>query len=55
LIAKQLFDENAIKNIQVIDGNIDQELPGFLNSIEKIDFAFIDANHRFDPRRVMLR
>ena len=49
LIAKQLFDENAIKNIQVIEGNIDQELPGFLNSIEKIDFAFIDANHRFDP------
>jgi predicted O-methyltransferase YrrM len=49
LIAKQLFDDNGIKNIQVIQGNIDQELPRFLDAIEKIDFAFIDANHRFEP------
>ena len=49
LIAKQLFDDNGIKNIQVIQGNIDQELPRFLDSIEKVDFAFIDANHRFEP------
>jgi predicted O-methyltransferase YrrM len=54
LIAKQLFDDNGIKNIQVIQGNIDQELPRFLDSIEKIDFAFIDANHRFEPQCVML-
>ena len=27
LIAKQLFDDNGIKNIQVIEGNIDHELP----------------------------
>lgn len=49
LIAKQLFDDNGIKNIHFIQGNIDQELPRFLDSIEKIDFAFIDANHRFGP------
>ena len=49
LIAKGLFDECKVKNIQLIEGNIDLELPAFLDSVEKIDFAFIDANHRFEP------
>ena len=49
LLAKHLFEENNVKNIQLIEGNIDHVLPAFLDSVEKIDFAFIDANHRFEP------
>ena len=49
LIAKHLFAENYVGNIQLIEGNIDWVLPTFLDSVEKIDFAFIDANHRFEP------
>ena len=49
LIAKRLFEECKVKNIQLIEGSIDHVLPAFLDSVEKIDFAFIDANHRFEP------
>lgn len=49
LIAKHQFEENKVRNIQLIEGNIDDVLPTFLDSVKKIDFAFIDANHRFEP------
>lgn len=49
LTAKHQFEENEIRDIRLIEGNIDDALPAFLDSVEKIDFAFIDANHRFAP------
>jgi len=49
LLAKGLFEEHKVKNIQLMEGNIDHVLPAFLDSVAKIDFAFIDANHRFEP------
>jgi predicted O-methyltransferase YrrM len=49
LIARHLFEECEVRNIQLIEGRIDHVLPAFLDSVEKIDFAFIDANHRFEP------
>jgi len=48
-VARQLFDENNIANIRIIEGNIDQTLPAYLTTIKKIDFAFVDANHRLEP------
>jgi predicted O-methyltransferase YrrM len=53
-VARQLFDENKIGNISLIEGNIDQTLPVFLESIKKFDFAFVDANHRFEPTKKYL-
>jgi predicted O-methyltransferase YrrM len=47
--AKQVFEEIGVKNIQIIEGNIDQVLPHHIDISEKIDFAFIDANHRLKP------
>ncbi len=41
--------EFAGANIELIIGNIDQTLPAFLQRTGKIDLAFIDANHRYDP------
>lgn len=48
-IARALFHETQTNNVRVIEGNIDQTLPSYLSSIKKIDFAFVDANHRFEP------
>ena len=48
-IARQLFQENQMTNIQIIEGNIDLSLPKYLSTSQPIDFAFIDANHRLEP------
>ena len=48
-IAQQNFDELNCKNIKIIVGNIDETLPIELSKIEQLDFAFFDANHRFEP------
>ncbi|HEX6227711.1 MAG TPA: class I SAM-dependent methyltransferase [Chryseolinea sp.] len=48
-VAKKMLDEHGAKNVQLILGNIDQALPTYLSGSEKIDFAFIDANHRRGP------
>jgi predicted O-methyltransferase YrrM len=48
-LAKQVFEENSIKNASVLEGNIDEILPSYLDTAEQIDFAFIDANHRLKP------
>lgn len=36
-------------NVKIIEGNIDTTLPRFLAASSKVDFAFIDANHRYEP------
>ena len=49
-IAKANFAKLDYSNIKTIAGNIDQTLPGYLTEIDhSIDFAYIDANHRFAP------
>ena len=48
-IAKQNFEELNCKNIEVIVGNIDETLPKELAKINQLDFAFFDANHRYEP------
>jgi predicted O-methyltransferase YrrM len=48
-IAKEIFQLARSKNIKLIEGNIDETLPVFIRSSEAIDFAFMDANHRFEP------
>jgi predicted O-methyltransferase YrrM len=48
-IAKENFKELNCKNIEIIVGNIDETLPNELAKINKLDFAFFDANHRYEP------
>jgi hypothetical protein len=45
--AKKMFEEYQINNITIIEGNIDDTLAPFISSIDKIDVAYIDANHRY--------
>lgn len=46
--AKQLFEEQQKKNIQLICGKIEQTLPLYLEEVEQIDFVFFDANHTYE-------
>lgn len=48
-MAKVLFDKAQSTNIELVPGNIDESLPKNLQSIDRVDFALIDANHRYDP------
>jgi len=48
-IALTNFDYFDRKNIELIEGNIEQTLPDYLQNPAKIDFALIDANHRYEP------
>ncbi|WP_018613272.1 O-methyltransferase [Segetibacter koreensis] len=48
-IAKDNFSQLALNNIDVIEGNFDETLQPQLNKINKIDFAFVDGNHRKEP------
>jgi predicted O-methyltransferase YrrM len=46
-IAAENFEKLKIKNIETWEGNIDFMLSEVLNSFDKLDLIFIDANHRF--------
>jgi predicted O-methyltransferase YrrM len=48
-IAMLTFEFAGAKNIRLIRGNINSTLPTYLQSIRKVDFVFMDANHRYEP------
>ena len=48
-IALSNFEFAESKNIKIISGNIDETLPAFLQTPQKIDFVLVDANHRYQP------
>jgi len=47
-IALTNFEYFDRRNIELIEGNIEQTLPDYLQNPAKIDFALIDANHRYE-------
>lgn len=48
-IAQQHFDSLGCQNIQLVVGNLDETLPQQVQAINQLDFAFFDANHRYEP------
>lgn len=48
-IAKLTFEFAQATNIELIEGNLDNTLRTYLQSIRKFDFALMDANHRYEP------
>lgn len=48
-IAQNNFDKLGLKNINLIEGDFDATLPELLAKMKKIDFAFVDGNHRKEP------
>lgn len=48
-IAQQNFTALQIKNIHLLQGDFAKTLPALFSSLNKIDFAFVDGNHRKEP------
>ncbi|MVM39042.1 SAM-dependent methyltransferase [Spirosoma sp. HMF3257] len=48
-IARQNFDRLGIENVDIVVGNLDETLSSAVAAGSPIDFAFFDANHRYEP------
>lgn len=48
-VARENFSLMKLNNVQLIKGPFDETLPGFLDSINKVDLAFLDGNHSKEP------
>ena len=47
-IAGNTFEQLKLRNVNMIRGNIDDQLPDLLNDHSDFDFVLIDANHDYD-------
>ncbi|QNL51322.1 class I SAM-dependent methyltransferase [Olivibacter sp. SDN3] len=45
-VAKQTLQDLGSKNVELVIGNFDYVLPGIVQRVDKIDFLFVDGNHR---------
>ena len=48
-IAAITFEFGQTNNIELITGDINTALPGYLQRVRHVDFALIDANHKYAP------
>jgi predicted O-methyltransferase YrrM len=48
-IARKLFASYDVSNIKLLEGDIDNTLEPYLTTVKRIDFALVDANHRYNP------
>lgn len=48
-VARANFKELGLKQIQLLEGNLNQTLEKQLQQTEKLDFVFFDGNHRYAP------
>ena len=49
-VARETFTRLRLRNIELVEGNLDQTLPATLATLNKpVDFVFFDGNHRYEP------
>lgn len=48
-VAKNNFKEMNLQNVELIEGNFNDQLGRVVAALPSIDFAFIDGNHRKEP------
>ncbi len=48
-VAREVFSQTNVANIQLQVGPFDKTLPDVLQQVPQIDFAFLDGNHRMQP------
>ncbi len=48
-VARRNLEQLGVDNVTVVVGNIDETLAPQMNALGPIDFAFFDANHRYEP------
>ena len=47
--AKENFKRLGLQHIQMVEGNLNDTLATQLQQVDKLDFAFFDGNHRYEP------
>ena len=47
--ARGIFESLGLNNVTIVEGNFDDTLAQTLRTTGKIDFAFVDGNHRHEP------
>jgi predicted O-methyltransferase YrrM len=47
-VAKDTFHKAGLDKIELVIGNFDDTLPGIIDSLDKVDFVFVDGNHQKD-------
>ncbi len=48
-VAKRNFQQAGMENIRLIEGNFDEILPAWLETVTELDFVFFDGNHLREP------
>ncbi len=48
-IALTNFESRGANNVVLVEGNIDETLPEFVEVNRKLDFVLMDANHQYEP------
>lgn len=48
-VARQNFERLGLQNVTIVVGNLDETLAPHIAALAPIDFAFFDANHRYEP------
>lgn len=54
-LARRNFDKMQMKDIRLITGNFDETLKPNLESLNRLDFVYIDGNHRKEPTLTYFR
>ena len=47
-VAKNVFVKASVNDIKQVIGNFDDTLPGVIDSLDQLDFVFVDGNHQKD-------
>ena len=47
-VAKEVFEKSNIRGIKQVIGNFDDTLKGVIDSLDRLDFVFVDGNHQKD-------
>jgi predicted O-methyltransferase YrrM len=48
-VARNNFKTLGLGNIEIVEGNFDENMTSVMSQLLTIDFAFIDGNHRYQP------
>lgn len=49
IIAEKIIRESGLKNVEVVKGQFETTLPLVLDHLPRLDYVFIDGNHRLNP------
>jgi predicted O-methyltransferase YrrM len=48
------FQKLGCENINLLEGNFDDRLPELLRTLDRVDLAYVDGNHRKEPTSAIL-